>query len=308
MSFSRKNHEHHKTNSYFMSKNQINIRFIFLYVFSVFILNTFSNSLYAQKVKQHKLRINVQYVKIMDGEVYFDIKASSKIKKKNIKVSNIELTLYNELEDDKIKLGKTTTNMNGESRFILKNFNEIRPDSSNTYNILVSFKGNDSYKKAKKRISFKDAIIDAKIITKDSINYITATLFDSKAKSPIVDESLTVQVQRLFNPLRIGKEFNNTDDEGSILVPIEEGIPGVDGNLALEVVLNESDDYGTVKAIVKAPIGKVIIDESTFDQRTMWSPRNKTPIFLLIFPNLLIFGIWGIIVYLFINLFKLSKS
>lgn len=40
--------------------------------------------------------------------------------------------------------------MEGESRFFLKNMNEIRLDSSNTYNILVFFKGNDLYKKTKK--------------------------------------------------------------------------------------------------------------------------------------------------------------
>lgn len=292
----------------FSRKNQLNSRFIILALLGVLIFSTASNNLYAQKTKKNKVRLNVQYVKIMDGEIYFDIKASARIKKKNIKVSNIDLILYNELEEERIELGKTVTNMNGESRFVLKNLNAIKSDSSNTYNILVSFKGNDSYKKAKKSISFKDVNIEAKIISKDSVNYISATLINANSKDPIVDESLTVYVQRLFKSLRIGEEFNSTDEEGSILVPIENGIPGVDGNLAIEVVLNESDDFGTVKTIVNAPIGVPIVDESTFDQRTMWSPRNKTPIFLLIFPNLIIIGIWGFIVYLILNLFKLKKS
>ena len=308
MNFLRKNHELNKINKCVVSKNQINIRYTFLILLSVFIFNMGTYKVYAQKEKKNKVRLNVQYVKVMDGEIYFDIKTSSKIRRQNIKVSNIELTLYNELEDSKIELGKTTTNMHGKRRFILKRLNEIKSDSSNIYNILVSFKGNESFKKAKKTISFKDANIEAKVITKDSINYISPTGFISQTKSPIVDESLTVQVQRLFNPLRIGEEFNNTDDVGSILVPVEDGIPGVDGNIILEVVLNESDDYGTIKAKVNAPIGTLIVDESTFDQRTMWSPRNKTPIFLLLFPNVLILGIWGFIIYLFLNLFKLSKS
>jgi hypothetical protein len=63
-----------------------------------------------------------------------------------------------------------------------------------------------------------------------------------------------------------------------------------------------------VKALVNAPIGVPIVDESTFDERTMWSPRSKTPLFLLIFPNLIILGIWGLIIYLILNLFKLKKS
>ncbi len=291
-----------------LRQNQLKYRFIFLVLISVWFFSMGSQNLYAQKAKKNKVRLNVQYVKVMGGEAYFNIKASSKVKKKNIKVSNINLSIFNVIEDEKILLGKSKTNSKGESKFVLKNSYASQADSSHTFNFLITFKGNKSYKKAKKKISFIDANIEAKIITKDSVNYITATLFDANSNSPIIDESLTVQVQRLFNPLRIGEEFNNTDDNGKILVPIEEGIPGVDGNLALEVVLNDSDDYGTIKAIVNAPIGTVIIDESTFDQRTMWSPRNKTPIFLLIFPNLLIIGIWGFIVYLIINLFKLSKS
>ena len=285
-------------------KNQINIRLFFLVLLSVFCIT----SNFAQKKKKDKVRLKAQYVKIMDGEIYFDISAGARVNKQNIDVANIDLTIYNEINDEKLKLGKTTTNMHGKSKFILKNLNKIEADSSNTYTIVISFKGNDSFKKASKSISFKDANIDAKLVTKDSVNFITATLFDKKTNSPISDVILTTQIQRLFRPLKFGDEFNSTDENGTISVIVEEGIPGVNGNLAIEVVLNDSDDYGTVKAIVNAPIGTPIVDESTFDQRTMWSPRNKTPLFLLIFPNLLIFGIWGIIIYLFINLFKISKS
>jgi hypothetical protein len=108
--------------------------------------------------------------------------------------------------------------------------------------------------------------------------------------------------------LRIGEEFNFTDENGTILVPIEEGIPGVDGNLILEVVLKDHEEYGNVKALVKAAVGVPIKIESTYDQRTMWSPRNKTPWFILIFTNLLIISVWGIIVYLILNLFKINRS
>jgi len=285
-------------------KNQLNIRHFFLVLLSVFCISLS----FAQKTKKSKVRLKAQYVKIMDGEIYFDIKASSKVKKKKIDVSNIEIAVYNEFDDEKVKIGKAITNMKGESKFVIKNTSAIKADSTNIYTITFSFKGNDTFKKAKKSISFKDASIEAKLITKDSINYITATLLDNSTGNPILKESLDVQIKRLFRPLKIGEEFNYTDENGTILVPIEEGIPGVDGNLTIEVVLNDNDDFGTVKATVKAPVGVPIVDESTYDQRTMWSPRNKTPLFLLIFPNLLIFGIWGLIIYLIANLFKITKS
>lgn len=284
-------------------KNQLNIRNFFIITIGLFL----TTSSFAQTAKKSSLRLKANYVKVMDKEVYFNIKASARVNKKNVNVSNIELTIYNEVNDETILIGKTTTNMNGESKFIVEGYNKLQPDSLNTYTIKIAFKGDDSFKKASKSIQFKNADIKASMVIKDSVNYISATLIDSSNDTPIGNESLSVQVQRMFQPLQI-EEFNITDDSGTILVPIEKGIPGIDGNIVIEVVLNENDDFGTVIAQVSAPIGTPIVDESTFDERKMWSPRNKTPIFLLVFPNLLIFGMWSLIIYLGINLFKIAKS
>jgi hypothetical protein len=289
-------------------KNMLTYRFIFLLLVGSFLYTVGFNSVYAQEGEKNSVRFKAYYTKIMDSVSYFNVTAFSRIDKENVDVANIDLTFYNELDDDEIELGTATTNMHGECKFVLKNLNILKPDSTNTYNINISFKGNDAYKRASKSISFKDATILAKLIIKDSINYISGTLKDAATDSILSDRFLNVQLQRLFRPLRIGEEFNSTDENGTIIVPIEEGMPGVDGILTFEVVLQDSDDYGTVKAMIKAPIGTPITDESTFDERTMWSPRNKTPLFLLIFPNLLILGIWGIIVYLILNLVKLKNS
>ncbi len=289
-------------------KGLMNIRFIFLVLLGLFLSSTLLQNVYAQGTKKNRVRLKAEYVKIMDDASYLEIKASSKVNKKNVDVSHIELSVSSETEDDEINLGTVSTNMHGKTRFVIKNLNDIQSDSTNTYNFNISFKGNDVFKKASKSISIKDATIKAGIITKDSINYISATLSDTVKDSLLADELVDVQIQRLFRPLKIGKEFNSTDNTGTVIVPIEEGIPGVDGNLTLEVVLKDHDEYGTVKVLVNAPLGTPIVDESTFDERTLWSPRNKTPIFILIFTNILIFSIGGIILYLIINLFKINKS
>lgn len=275
-------------------------RHFFLVVLSVF--------LYTSSFAQDRVRLKAEYVKIMNEGSYFDLQATAKVNDENVNVSKIELIIYNLVGDEQVEIGKTITNMQGKSRFKLKDLNMIKPDSSNTYNIDVSFAGNDAFSDASKSIVFKDASIEAKLVTIDSINYVTATLIDKSTDSLLIGQSLKVQIQRLFKSLPIGEEFNETDEGGTILVSIPEGIPGVDGILAIEVILSESEEFGTVKTIVKAPIGKHVVDESTFDQRTMWAPRNKTPLFLLIFPNLLTFGIWGIIIYLILNLIKINKS
>ncbi|MBK5209856.1 MAG: hypothetical protein JJE44_10220 [Flavobacteriaceae bacterium] len=284
-------------------KNKLIIKHFFLLLLSVFLCT----SSFAQNAKKGKVRLKANYVKIMDSEVYFDLQATGQVDDDYVNMANAELVIYNLVGDEQLELGKVKTNMMGKSRFTLKDLSTIKPDSTNIYNIEISFEGNDKFKGASKSLSFKNANIDAKLVTIDSINYITATFIDKSTDSVLVGRLLKVQIQRQFKPLLI-EEFNETDESGTILVPIPEGIPGVDGNIAIEVLISDSDEFGTVKSIVNAPIGEPFVDESTFDERTMWSPRNKTPLFLLIFPNLLTFGIWGIIIYLIANLFKISKS
>jgi hypothetical protein len=284
-----------------------NIGSFFISLLSILIIGLSVQDIRAQEVEKSKVRLNAQYIKISNGKSYFNIKASAKVEKKNVTVSGIEINVYSTLEEEQIELGKVTTNHNGKGKFILNDFNALKADTTGVFNVMISFKGNEMYTTARSNISFKDVNLSAEMVVKDSINYIEARLTDMD-KNPIAELPLKIEVQRLISNYLLGDEFNMTDENGTIFVPIEEQLPGVDGKLIFEVILNENDDYGTVKTSVESDIGIPIVDESTFDKRTMWSTRDKTPIFLLIFPNILIVGTWGLILYLIINLFKISNA
>ncbi len=65
------------------------------------LLCTFSSqNVNGQEVKKNRVRLKADYVKVMGSDSYFDIKASAKIEKKNVSVSNIEVIIYHELDDD----------------------------------------------------------------------------------------------------------------------------------------------------------------------------------------------------------------
>lgn len=262
--------------------------------------------LVGQSQEKHRVRLKADYIKYMDARSYLDVKASARIDKQTVSITGIELLVVNEIDGEEIELGTLTTDQKGEGVFAL-DLNALKADSLNTYSLGVSFMGTDSLRRASRAVQFKDAALVANLITRDSVHYIEAVLKDAVTDSLLVEQNVKVQVERLFAPLVLSDEINLTDDTGTVLVPIPDGIPGVDGNLAIETVLEDSDDYGTVKTIIDAPIGVPIVDESTFDERTLWSPRNKTPIFILLFTALLIVGTWGSILYLIRILFKIAK-
>ena len=75
-------------------KNLLQFRSIILAFLGVFLFCASSHSLYAQDVKKNKVRLKADYVKIMDGESYLDITATSKIDKKNIRKEYWEIGFF----------------------------------------------------------------------------------------------------------------------------------------------------------------------------------------------------------------------
>lgn len=281
---------------------KIKIAKLILWVFTILIV---SPTVFAED-EMYKARLSVDYTKIMNDKAFLSINAKYKIDKKYQAASELKLTIYEEISDDSLHfIGEIITDHDGNAEFLIV-LAKNESDSIIKYEFVVKIEGDSKFKDAKKGIGFMDGTIVAEAIVKDSMNYISATLTNALGE-PIVGEKLSIELQRLFAPLTIGESSYKTDDDGNILVLLEDTLPGIDGILTFEVIL-DSRKYGIVKNIFEAPIGKVIMDLSTFDKRTMWSPPNKTPIFLWIFPNIVIFSIWTIIVILFINIYKIFKS
>ncbi len=257
--------------------------------------------------KKYKARLSVDYLKTMGADPV--IKISVKFKGQNgyEPATDLPLNIYQQLAEDSLNfIGEINTNKNGVASYRLVDFGKDVGDSKITYNYEVKIENNEKFKNTKKSIRFSVVNLFAEVVEIDSVKYISAKLTNT-INEPLEREKLKVMVHRLFAPLTIGKSSYRTDKNGAVLVPLKEPLPGIDGILTFEVML-ESRKFGIVSHIFDSPIGKPIIDQSTFDQRTMWSPQNKTPVFLLIFPNIIILGIWAIIFLLISNLIKIYKS
>ena len=88
-------------------RNPLIKHYILLIVLSLFL----GSSSFAQKAKKNKVRLKANYVKVMNSEVYFDLQATAKVNGENITIPNVELVIYNVVDDEQIELGKATTNM-----------------------------------------------------------------------------------------------------------------------------------------------------------------------------------------------------
>ncbi len=261
-------------------------------------------SITANAQKKLKARVKVSFVKVGDVNT-LNISGKYKEHRKYKPAKGLTLDIYQTFENDSIDfLGKVTLNKTGKAKI---NVDKAFKNTLEDYSFKVTHKGSKKFKKVSKSLSVKVANLTAELKGGRKNPVISATFTDAQNK-PLKDVELKVNLQRLFSPLPIGEGPYFTDKDGTINVPITVKMPGIDGKLNYEVVLDDSDDYGTIKTVVNTNIGSVIKDLSTFDQRTMWSPPRKAPWADLIIPNMLIFGIWITLFYLIFNLYKISKQ
>jgi len=285
------------------------------------VLAFFGNDAYGQEDKTGA-RLTVEHVKIMNENSSLNIKAIFKGEEGYEPCENLNFIIYKINEAEEIseedseavseedseavseeKIGEVKTNQEGKASFVIPS-QFVTPLA--TYSIRIE--NSDTYKDNEEDVTVIDANLEASVEEIDSVYHIKAR-FVSVENEPLAEQTLKVGLKRLFGSLSIGEDDSyETDEDGAILVPIEDGLTGVDGKLIFQVTLKGNDEYGTIIAFVKSDIGVPVKDESTFYQRTLWSPPTKTPILLLILPNVILFGIWGILVLLVINLFKIYKS
>ena len=263
------------------------------------------NRVGAQEDKKNA-SLSVQYFKVMNENSYLNITAKYKDKNGFEPCKNLALTVYTidttGVKPD-VKIGLIKTNKDGKSKFIIPT-NAIAEVTSYS----VKLENNAIFEDNDEGITVTNSHVEASIEKTDRIYTINARLLSSDNK-PIADETLKVGLKRLFGNLSIGGEDSYTTDEnGAVSVEIDKGLTGLDGKLNFQVVVDESEKYGSVVANLNANFGLPIVDKSTFNERTMWSPPTKTPWFLLIIPNVILVGIWSILTLLLFNLFKIYKS
>lgn len=263
------------------------------------------NRVGAQEDKKNA-SLSVQYFKVMNENSYLNITAKYKDKNGFEPCKNLALTVYTidttGVKTD-VKIGLIKTNKDGKSKFIIPT-NAIAEVTSYS----VKLENNAIFEDNDEGITVTNSHVEASIEKTDRIYTINARLLSSDNK-PIADETLKVGLKRLFGNLSIGGEDSYTTDEnGAVSVEIDKGLTGLDGKLNFQVVIDESEKYGSVVANLNANFGLPIVDKSSFNERTMWSPPTKTPWFLLIIPNVILVGIWSILTLLLFNLFKIYKS
>jgi hypothetical protein len=71
--------------------------------------------------------------------------------------------------------------------------------------------------------------------------------------------------------------------------------------------VTDNDQYGNLRIEKVVPWGAKFVAVSDFDKRSLFATRGKSPVWLMVVATSIIIVVWGILIFLVVNIFKIKK-
>lgn len=155
-------------------------------------------------------------------------------------------------------------------------------------------------------------VIQLRFSVEDSVKYVTVQVNESihdTMGDPIPDLDLYLYVQRTFSRLPIGEYFNTTDENGVVRIEFPSDLPGDSaGNVEIIASVEEDDSYKGVEVSETVGFGVPPGIDNRENKRSLAAAGANAPISLLILVNGIILVVWGIITYIFTEIFRIRRA
>lgn len=240
---------------------------------------------------------------------YLLLKSIIKKGKEQTPVKNKAYSIYLDSAADATKVADVKTDAEGKAKTFLPPSLKQAWDASSQHIFIVKAGDEEvvnDYSITKSKITIDTA-------TTDGIRNINITIQKQEGTEwlPAADVEMKIGIQRLGGILTAGEEETyTTDSSGTVSVAVKnDSLPGDDkGNIILAVKVDDNETYGNLLVQQAATWGvKTTTDNSFFEQRTLWSTRFRTPLWLLFLAYTIVLSVWGTLIYLVFQLFKIKK-
>ncbi len=234
-----------------------------------------------------------------------------KIGKKLEPLNNKPFQLYLDSVAAENFIAKLTTDKSGKAKSFLPTTLKTIWDASPVHKFIAVVPGKEDETVAELEITKAKIQIDT--ASADGVRSITVqvTKYENGEWLPANEVEMKVGIQRLGSILSAGDEPTyTTDSSGTVTVEVtRDSLPGdAKGNIILAAKVEDNDMLGNL--LVEKNVGwgvPTTYDTNFFEQRTLWSTRFKTPLWLLFMAYSIVFTVWGTLIYLIFQLIKIKK-
>jgi len=256
--------------------------------------------------------VKLRYFVTNNSVPYLLIQSQTKIGKKSNPLPKQTITIFLDSNSAENLIVKTTTDESGKAKAVIPVTLKDKWDASPKHTFIAEMEASPA-----------DAITATVEVTKAKITMDTSNTdgirtvnvkvmyLENNAWVPAKDVEMKVGINRQASILAAGdEETYTTDSTGTIIAEFKkDSLPGDEkGNIVLAARVEDNDLYGNLLVEKTVPWGKATtVNNNFFNQRTLWSTRFRTPLWLLFMAYSIIAGVWGTILYLVFQIIKIKK-
>jgi hypothetical protein len=260
-----------------------------------------------------ELILNIRYFQPVNKIPYLLVSTKTKLERKFTPKKDIAGNVFLNDTSATSLLGKIKTDEKGESLVFIPAIFKPVWDSLTSFTFIVVTETNREFESKTTELQITKARLTIDTSSEGETRNITATVTELKNGEwiPAKDIELKIAVKRLLGNLSVGdEETYTTDSTGTAVAAFtRDSLPGdSNGSLILEIRTEDNEFYGNLFAEKTVPWGISQKADTTFNNRSLWGNRFKTPIWLLTAANIIILGVWAVLIYLIILFFKIRKS
>ncbi len=264
-----------------------------------------------QEAEKKPLRLSLAYHQQNDQLPIIKVTAKSKTGKKFEPVDSVLVNLFFGDETAEGFIGRVRTNDYGEASLSLPDKFKESWTKASPLKFIATVTGNNHFDDASSEIEITKARIELTLGEEDSVRSMSAKVLAYQDTSwvEVPEVELKFVVKRVLKDLQAGEEETYTSDEtGSASSEYTLVIPGDNiGNVKIGAKIEDHELYGNIEATQTVKWGSSLGPDNSFEERSLFATRDKTPWWLLIFPNLIITGVWGFIYYLIYLIYRIRK-
>lgn len=276
------------------------------------LLSISAGKTYAQETETPPTLLSLKYFLPENKVPYVSVFTKKKIGRKFEPVPGITVNVYlTEVAPGNL-IGKVTTASNGEGRVAFPTVLKTSWDALDAFTIVAESVPAGKEELLSAELPIKKAILIIDTVNEDGVRNVTGMLKVKKGSewATVPDVEMKLKIKRELGNLTVGDAETYTSDTSGIASAgfIKDSMPGdAKGNIILVARVEDNDDYGNLEVEKTVPWGKVAQAQPNFWHRTLWSTGNRAPIWLLVIAFSIIIGVWGTVIYLVKQVFKIKK-
>jgi hypothetical protein len=278
----------------------------------IFLAGIFIEDLYAQEKEAPVPMLNLKYFLPVSKVPYVKVITQNKVGRKFEPLPGVTVSVYLGEAAESNLLGKVVTSSKGEGRVAFPAALQSAWDSMDVFTIVAESVPSGKAEPLTAELQVKKAIMGMDTLSEDGVRSVTAWLKEKQGSEWVIvpDVEMKLRIKRLLGNLTVGEAESYTADSSGIAIAEfkKDSMPGdAKGNIILVASVEDNDTYGNLEVERTAPWGKAAVTAEPFWHRTLWSTGNRAPLWLIVLAGGIIVGVWGTLLFLLAQLFRIRK-